>query len=193
MLSMIGSSASPFSRQRVLDPRRHLGVGVALDDPLLLQRPQPQRQRAGTDPGKRALELAEARMHPSARSRTSSNVHFPQTTRRSDIPDTSHQAPYAFTLPSEVAAPRAGARRRGEEGRVSPGGPSADRDGRRAASSRWASAAATSSIVVPRRPVRLHQQLEVVGARGDLRTRPRSVTRPALTWPYSAWSKVCMP
>ena len=46
--------------QRVLDPRRHLRVGVPLDDALLLERPQPQRQRPRADAGERALELAEA-------------------------------------------------------------------------------------------------------------------------------------
>ena len=61
MSSMIGSSARPFSRQRVLDARRHLGEGVALDDALLLERAQPQRERARADPGERAFELAEAR------------------------------------------------------------------------------------------------------------------------------------
>ncbi len=33
-----------FLGQRVLDPRRHLGEGAADDDPLLFQRPQPQRE-----------------------------------------------------------------------------------------------------------------------------------------------------
>src|SRR5918999_5775241 len=46
--------------QRVLDPRRNLGEGLALDDALLLERAQPQREGAGRDPGERALELAEA-------------------------------------------------------------------------------------------------------------------------------------
>ena len=45
--------------ERVLDPGRHLGVGVARDDSLLLERPQPQRQRARADAGERPLELAE--------------------------------------------------------------------------------------------------------------------------------------
>src|SRR5579862_6921658 len=34
----------------VFDPRRHLGIRLAMDDPLLLERPQPQRQRARADP-----------------------------------------------------------------------------------------------------------------------------------------------
>src|SRR4051812_580101 len=46
--------------QRVLDARWDLGVGVALDDPLLLEGAQAQAQRAGADAGERALELAEA-------------------------------------------------------------------------------------------------------------------------------------
>ena len=50
----------PLLGQRVLDARRDLGVGVALDDPVLLERPQAKRQRAGADPRERALELAEA-------------------------------------------------------------------------------------------------------------------------------------
>ena len=45
--------------ERVLDPGRHLGVGLARDDSLLLERPQPQRQRARADAGERPLELAE--------------------------------------------------------------------------------------------------------------------------------------
>src|SRR6185295_4240312 len=44
----------------VLDPGRHLGEGVALDDALLFQRPQAQRERARADPLERALQLAEA-------------------------------------------------------------------------------------------------------------------------------------
>ena len=40
-------------------PRWHLGEGAALDDPLLLERPQAQRQGAGTDPLEGALELTE--------------------------------------------------------------------------------------------------------------------------------------
>src|ERR1700733_11667570 len=51
---------APLVGQRVFDPGRNLGVGVALDDPILLERPQTQRQRARADPGERALELAEA-------------------------------------------------------------------------------------------------------------------------------------
>ena len=46
--------------ERVLDPRRDLGIGAALDDPLLLERPQAQRERAWADPVERALELTEA-------------------------------------------------------------------------------------------------------------------------------------
>ncbi len=46
--------------QRVLDPGRHLGEGVALDDALLFQRPQAQREGARADPLQRALQLAEA-------------------------------------------------------------------------------------------------------------------------------------
>src|SRR6188472_308595 len=46
--------------QRILDPRRNLGEGVALDDPLLFQSPQAQRERARADPLQRALQLAES-------------------------------------------------------------------------------------------------------------------------------------
>src|SRR3954470_22532557 len=38
---------------------RHLVEGAALDDSLLLERPEPQRERARTDAVERALELAE--------------------------------------------------------------------------------------------------------------------------------------
>src|SRR3954464_12835836 len=48
--------------QRVLDARRDLGVGVALDDPLLLQRAQAQGEGARADALQRALELAEPRV-----------------------------------------------------------------------------------------------------------------------------------
>src|SRR3954447_17857150 len=47
--------------QRVLDARRDLGVRAALEDALLLQRAQPQRQRARGDAAERALELTEPR------------------------------------------------------------------------------------------------------------------------------------
>src|SRR4051794_622250 len=47
--------------QAVLDARRHLGEGLALDHALLLQCSQPQRQRARADALQRALQLAEAR------------------------------------------------------------------------------------------------------------------------------------
>src|SRR5579862_2192496 len=50
----------PLLRERVLDARRDLGVGVALDDAVLLERAQPQRERPRADPRERALELAEA-------------------------------------------------------------------------------------------------------------------------------------
>src|SRR5205085_3326717 len=36
--------------QRILDSRRHLGICLALHDPLLFQGAKPQRQRARTDP-----------------------------------------------------------------------------------------------------------------------------------------------
>ena len=49
------------ARKRILHARRHLREGVALDDPLLLQRPQSQRQGPRADPLKRTLQLAEAR------------------------------------------------------------------------------------------------------------------------------------
>src|SRR3954451_5996357 len=45
--------------ERVLHPGRDLRIGVPLDDGLLLERPQPQRQRARADPRQRPLELAE--------------------------------------------------------------------------------------------------------------------------------------
>src|SRR3954466_16212645 len=48
-------------RQRVLHPRRDLGEGLPLDDSLLLERAQAQRERAGRDALERALQLAEAR------------------------------------------------------------------------------------------------------------------------------------
>jgi hypothetical protein len=46
--------------QRVLDPGRHLGEGVAGDDALFFKRPQAQREGARADPLQRALQLAEA-------------------------------------------------------------------------------------------------------------------------------------
>src|SRR4029453_18465866 len=47
-------------RERVLDARRHLGEGVPLDDALLLERTEAQRERPRANPGQGALELAEA-------------------------------------------------------------------------------------------------------------------------------------
>ena len=60
MSSISGTRARPFSVSAVLDPRRHLGVGAPLHDPVLLERPQPQREGARADPLQRALQLAEA-------------------------------------------------------------------------------------------------------------------------------------
>ena len=60
MSSISGTRARPFSVKRVLDPRRDLGIGAPLDDPLLLERAQAQREGARADPLERALELAEA-------------------------------------------------------------------------------------------------------------------------------------
>jgi hypothetical protein len=51
----------PLVGEDVLDARRNLGEGLTLDDALLLQGAQPQREGAGTDSGERALQLAEAR------------------------------------------------------------------------------------------------------------------------------------
>src|SRR6266487_1872043 len=47
--------------EQVLDARRNLGERRALDDALLLERAQAQRQRTRADALQRALELAEAR------------------------------------------------------------------------------------------------------------------------------------
>src|SRR5215211_2241345 len=46
--------------ERVLHPRGYLRVRPALDNALVLERPQAQRERAGTDPLQRSLQLAEA-------------------------------------------------------------------------------------------------------------------------------------
>src|SRR5262245_46696181 len=48
-----------LGRKRVLDARRDLGIGVALNDALLLERAQAQRERARADPRQRALQLTE--------------------------------------------------------------------------------------------------------------------------------------
>src|SRR3954468_22389897 len=48
-------------RQPVLDARRNLRERLALQDALLLERAQPQRQRAGADALERSLELAKPR------------------------------------------------------------------------------------------------------------------------------------
>src|SRR3954454_14166411 len=50
---------SALVRELVGHARRHLVEGAALDDPLLLERPEPQRERARADAVERALELAE--------------------------------------------------------------------------------------------------------------------------------------
>src|SRR5258708_39314968 len=47
--------------QRVLDAWRDLGEGLPLDDRLLLERAQAQRQRARADAGELTFELTEAR------------------------------------------------------------------------------------------------------------------------------------
>src|SRR5919198_1835965 len=45
--------------ERVLDPRRHLRVGPPLDDAVVLQRAQPEREGARADALERSLELTE--------------------------------------------------------------------------------------------------------------------------------------
>src|SRR3954454_14200318 len=61
-------------REAVLDARRDLGVGLALEDALLLQRAQAQRECAGADALERALELAEPR---AALSQVADDQHRP--------------------------------------------------------------------------------------------------------------------
>ena len=60
MSSIRGTRALPLSVSSYVDPGRDLGIGAALDDSLLLQRPQAQREGARADPLERSLELAEA-------------------------------------------------------------------------------------------------------------------------------------
>ena len=60
MSSISGSSAWPFSVSEYSTRGGHLGEGVTLDHALLLERAQPQRQRARRDAGERALELTES-------------------------------------------------------------------------------------------------------------------------------------
>src|SRR4051812_49491730 len=56
-----GQQVPALVGQLVLDARRDLGVRAALDDALLLERAQAQRERPRADAGQRALELAEPR------------------------------------------------------------------------------------------------------------------------------------
>jgi hypothetical protein len=53
-------------------------------------------------------------------------------------------------------------------------------------------AAGTSSIVVPRRPCASNSSLKSCGLVAASRALSNE-TRPAATWAYSAWSKVCIP
>src|ERR671937_663064 len=55
-----GDESPPYLGQPVLDPRRYLRVRAALDDAVVLERPQPQRERPGADSLERSLQLAEA-------------------------------------------------------------------------------------------------------------------------------------
>ena len=57
---MIGNSARPFSVSAYSTRGGTSGKVLALDDALLLERAQAQRQRPRADPGERAFELAEA-------------------------------------------------------------------------------------------------------------------------------------
>ena len=65
--------------QRVLDARRDLGVRLARDDALLLERPQAQRERARRDARRASARARRSATRPSARSRITSSVHLPQT------------------------------------------------------------------------------------------------------------------
>src|SRR3954453_1393945 len=99
-----GDEGTALLGERVLDPRRHRGVRRALDDALLLERTQAQRQRARADAGERALELAEAR------------TALGELTDEEQRPLAAHDVGgaadgtalidgHASTLPSEVATP----------------------------------------------------------------------------------------
>ena len=75
--SMMGTSARPFSVS-AYSTRGGTSGKVGVHDALLLERPQPQAQRARRDPGQGALQLAESRA--ALRQVTDhESVHFPQT------------------------------------------------------------------------------------------------------------------
>src|SRR5918996_313139 len=52
-----GDEGPALVRERVRDPGRNLGIGLALHDSLLFQRPEAQREGARADPVERALQL----------------------------------------------------------------------------------------------------------------------------------------
>src|SRR3954447_21016819 len=55
-----GEQRAALLGQLVLDPRRHLGIGPAIHDALLLEGTEPERQGPRADACQRALELTEA-------------------------------------------------------------------------------------------------------------------------------------
>ena len=61
MSSISGTSARALVGERVLDARGNLGVGRRLDDALLLEGPEAEREGARADPLEGALQLAEAK------------------------------------------------------------------------------------------------------------------------------------
>src|SRR6185503_19565131 len=54
-----GQQGNALGREDVLDARRDLWVCLARDDALLLERLQPERERARADPVQRSLQLTE--------------------------------------------------------------------------------------------------------------------------------------
>ena len=63
--------------ERILDPGRDLGIGVPLDDALLLERPRRSDSVRGLMPASERSS-SQKRLRPSARSRMTRIVHLPQ-------------------------------------------------------------------------------------------------------------------
>src|ERR1700730_4024139 len=152
----------PLLGQRVLDARGHLGGGVALDDAVLLQRAQPQRERGRADAGERALQLAEAAApggqvaHQQQRPLAADQLGG--VTNGTDI---GRHRPTLYQLKRQLTSVSGAGGGGGSAGAVGCSG-------------------VTSAIVVPRRPSESSRSLKSWGLEAH-RSASSTVTRPATT------------
>ena len=162
----------------VLDSGGCFGVDLARDDALFLEDAQPLRERPGLIPASDRSSCVK-RHGPAARSRRIRSVHFPETIRA--VASTGQSAAEAWSATQSACTrcdatacsrvPRSGAERRRYD--------CVTAEGTSTASPRRACPASSMS-------------LKSCGLDAE-RIASSIVIRPALTWPNSDWSKVCMP